>query len=386
MASRRYRRGRRVRPWLNQLARAVQVTISLVMAVLGFYLACMGEGNQNSAILFVWLFVFLALIVHELGHVISARLCGMTVWRVNISGLEFQAQRRGWRVRRSRIKFRRIGGYVQAFPVLGQPMRPQLIGLSLGGPAGNLVMAVFCGACGWLLLPRHAAFLSLSFAVVNLGSALVNLVPYQGALPSDGLTLLRLLRGLDEKAPNLVCMRLISRSIAGQTADQLPEEEIIALEQQPAPLSLIALWCRLKADQNRGDWVSAASRHNPFKAMEQALVPAQKTASSELLAMLRTEFAFSQAMLTGDGSELAKDALPTSVAWALPWLQPRCQALLASLHGDKARCSELLDISQSKAENSIDRALRSSEVVLREYVAATINEPSPGRRYLQNFA
>jgi hypothetical protein len=360
--------------WINKLAQAARGTLSLAMGVATFYLACLGTGAFGAGILLMWLFIWLSLILHELGHVAGARIYGMTVWRVNISGLEFHAQHRGWRVRLAGFPYRRVGGFVQAFPLFGRPVRPQIISLTLGGPLGNLAVAIFCGACGWLLLPERAAFLSLSFAAANLGSALINLVPHEGTLPSDGLTFIRLLRGIDEQTPGHVHARLISRSIAGQTADQLPESEISMLEQQPAPIQLIALWYRLKADQNRGDWASVDSRRTELAALELTLVPTQKAALSDLSATLRAEFAFSHAMLTEDGDDLAKDALPTKLAAALPWLQPRCDALIAALQGDKARCTELLKISQHHAEKSIDKALWSSEAVLRGYITAAIIE------------
>ncbi|BDU22457.1 M50 family metallopeptidase [Dyella sp. GSA-30] len=359
-----------MKPRINKLARGVRVTLSVAAGAIAFYLACMDKGTPEAAIPFIWLFIWLSLVVHELGHAAGARLYGMTVLRMNISGLEFHMQRRGWRMRQSRIPHRHIGGFVQAIPLFGQPARPQLISLTLGGPLGNLVMTLLCGIGGWLLLPRHTASLALSFAAVNLGSALVNLVPYQGAMASDGLTLLRLLRGLEENAPSRVHMRLISRSFAGQTADQLPEDEVALLERQPAPMPLVALWYRLKADQNRGHWASVDSRRIAFDAQEQAMTPAQKTAISDLLVILRTEFAFSRAMLTGDSAELAKDTIPAKLAWSLPWLQPRCQALIAALQGDSKRCTELLETSRRKAENSIDKAVWSSESLLRTYIAA----------------
>ena len=375
-----------MKKWTNRLAQGARITLSIATGSIGFYLTCLGEGASNPAILIVWLFIFLSLILHELGHVVGARVYGMTVARVNISGIEFHSLRRGVRVRQSRIKHRNVGGYVQAFPMFGRPMRPQMISLTLGGPMGNLVVAILCGACGWLMFPRASAFFLLSFATLNLGSALVNLIPYQGSLPSDGLVLLRLLRGFDENATELAQLRLISRSIAGQTADQLPEDEVVLLEQQPSPIPLIALWYRLKADQNRGDWARADSRRTQFEALEHALVPAQRTMLFETLAILRTELAFSRAMLTGDSTELDKAPLPARAAWTCPWLQLRCQALAASLRGDRTRCAELLETSRRKAENSIDRALWSSEALLRTYMTTAIDKPSLGQERLHDFA
>lgn len=146
------------------------------------------------------------------------------------------------------------------------------------------------------------------------------------------------------------------------------------------------MWYRLKADQNRGDWASADSRREQFESLEQALVPALKTVLFEMLAILRAELAFSRAMLTGDSTELDKSTLPAKVAWASPWLQLRCQALAASLCGDKTRCAELLEVSRRKAENSIDRALWSSEALMRKYITTAIDTPQFGQEHLHDFA
>lgn len=88
-----------MKPWINRLARISRNALSLAIVVTTFYLACLGKGTFGAGVLFMWLFMLLSLILHELGHVVGARIYGMTVWRVNISGLEFHAQYRGWRVR-----------------------------------------------------------------------------------------------------------------------------------------------------------------------------------------------------------------------------------------------------------------------------------------------
>ncbi|WP_266181904.1 M50 family metallopeptidase [Dyella humicola] len=363
-----------MKAWMNRFALCAQVVLSVVTGALATSLCFVWLGdsstNNAAACLTAGVLFMLALVVHELGHGVCARLLGMTVWAVNIAGLEFHAQRRGWKVRWSRGGRRQLAGFVLAFPQFGQPMRKQIIGMCLGGPVGNMAFAILFGAVGWLWRQPMGS-LSLAFSVMNAGFALINLVPHQGAIASDGLRLLTWLRGVDEAGPNLAYTRVMSRSLAGQTANQLPEDELASLEQQPTPMPLVALWYRLKADQNRGDWPSAVSRSAQFNALTAALDPARRMMLTELVATLRTELAFSEVMLTGDGTGLVDDLLPANAAWTSPWLLPRCQALCASLRGDQERCARLLEVSRRKAENAIDQALWQSETLLRGYVAAT---------------
>lgn len=362
-----------MKPWMNRIASITQGVLMMATTLLAwsYCLTWLGGSSPRigAALLTVWLLAFLAIVVHELGHYAGARLTGMTVWLINIAGVEAHAQRRGWRIRWSRIKRRGIAGYVLAFPLLDLPMRPQMLTLILGGPIANFVAAVSFGGLGWALLPRPEANLAFAFSVVSLAMSLISLVPHQGAMSSDGLKLITWLKGVSEDSPGLVHTRLISRSIAGQTANEVPENELIALEQQAAPMPLVALWYRLKSDQNRGDWTSAVMRSEQFEVLAQALDPALKTILAELLKTLEVELAFSRAILTGDGSGLADDEVRYKALWTSPWLRPRCQALHARLRGDATLSTKLLQVSERFAENSIDRALARSESLLRRYVA-----------------
>ena len=359
---------------MNRFAFYLQFVLSAAYGAITMFLCMTGLGGSLSnigvAFVLVLFNMLLALVVHELGHYAGARLRGMTVSEINIAGVEFHAQRHGWRVRwGGRIKYRGVLGYVRTYPVHGLPIRPQKICSILGGPVGNLIAAAVSGVLGWMLWPGPVGGLSCAFAVVNTGMALTNLVPHQGALPSDGLQLLAWLRRPNEHASSFAYMRLMSRSLAGQTADEVPEDDLVALEQQSAPMRLVAEWIRLKADQNRGAWAQAVARGAQIDVLARPFDPQE-----EMLATLRTELAFSQAMLTRNGAGLVDDLLPDRAAWTSPWLRPRYQALSAALQGDHARCVQLLSVSKRWAENSIDREVPRSEAVLRGYVVATFGD------------
>lgn len=94
-----------------------------------------------------------AMILHECGHIVTAKVCGVKVKKVGVS---------------------RLGLYTVREP---GPPRLNLI-VSLAGPLANLLLAVVL----WPVLP--------SFAQVNLIAGLFNLVPLQN---SDGDRVMRIL-------------------------------------------------------------------------------------------------------------------------------------------------------------------------------------------------
>lgn len=359
--------------WPNKIAGYVGGALMFGCGVVAWTLCTswFGGRSPNPAMgaALVCLLILPSVLVHELGHYAGARLAGMTVLIVNVLGLELHPQRRGWRLRRSRRRLTGISGYVLASPSLSRPMRPQMLVLIAGGPAANFLIAAACGIVGWLVFPGPEGRLLLAFATLNAGFCVVNLIPRQTPMPSDGLSLYTWLRGVDENAPDLAFTRILARSIAGQTADEIAGDELAALDSLPAQFPIIALWFRFKADQNRGDWQAAVAHADTLGALVKALDPAVRTAISEFLALFRMELAFSRAMLTGDGAWLENGRLTPKLLKSSPWLLPRCEALKATLRGDERRCAELLEVSRRHADNSVEAAVGRSEARLREYMA-----------------
>ena len=372
--------------WMNTIAGYVGGTLMLACGVVAWALCTswFGGRSPNPAMGFALaiLLMFPALVVHELGHYASARLAGMTVLLMYVLGWEIHPQRRGWHVQRSPRRLSGISGYVFASPSPSRPMRPQVVALVAGGPAANLVVAAACGLVGWLGFPGSEGRLLLAFATLNAGFGVVNLIPHQTPMPSDGLSLYTWLRGVDETSPELAYTRVVAQAIAGRTADEIADDELATLESQPAHLPIFALWIRFKADQDRGAWKAAVAHADTLGTRVKALDPATRTAIAGLLALFRIELAFSRAMLTGDGAWLENGRLARKLVRSSRWLLPRCEALKAALRGDERSCMAWLETSRRHADNSLDGALVRSEARLRECVAAVGRRTSADRRGL----
>ena len=139
------------------LGNKISIHWTFIGAVLfGIYWALSSPPARRSASFLILLFVVTALIVHELGHAISAKLFGI-----------------------------RVGGIVLYFfgGITKMDSRPlktwKEIPASIGGPVSNLILSFF------MLLPGKALY---DFGKINLIFGLFNLLPLW---PLDGGRLLR---------------------------------------------------------------------------------------------------------------------------------------------------------------------------------------------------
>jgi len=142
------------------------------------------------------------------------------------------------------------------------------------------------------------------------------------------------------------------------------------------PMPLTALWYRLKAHQNRGEWQQAAQLRETYDHLMQALPDATRQKLEGVSAVLRTELAFAHAMQSGDASGLSDELLPKAMAWTIPSLWPRCLALRALFAGDTVGAERLLDDTKRLAEQSMDRALSKSEASIRAHMLLLVTGTS----------
>jgi hypothetical protein len=172
------------------------------------------------------------------------------------------------------------------------------------------------------------------------------------------------LRGVDESAPSFALMRIMSLSLQGHTADEIPRELLDTIAAQPPPMPLLHQWFVLKARQNLGDFAGAAALEPEVDAAVKALPPTMVHGARNLVALLRTELRFSQTMA---GLPFGSSPDPRSrrlLAWSAPSLFPRCEALVAFEAGDLATAERKLEQSRRHAEDSLDLALAISEARL----------------------
>lgn len=317
------------------------------------------------------LLIYPCALVHELGHWLAARLGGMKVVRMRISHIEVMPLRRGLRMRfRRRMKGEPAGAVVAFADPARRRDRPLLMFMA-GGPAANLLAAMLLILADRWLAATAWGWLAMPAAAMNLALAVANLIPKPGATPTDGLWLWRLLRG---RAPqfDVPFQRVVSLSLFGCTADKLPADQLSALEAQPFPFSLVGAWYRLKAHQNRGEWEQAVAMRPGVETLLASANPKQHTALRSLIACIRTELAFAEAMHTRDAGVLADDLLPAYAAWEEPHLWPRCVALRAALAGDRESFAHWAAISRACTEDSIDESAAAGEAAVRRSMEALL--------------
>lgn len=311
--------------WMDRICRPIQWLAAFASGIAGFILCSAAVGDDMSMwpllpFLFVMLLVFVTTIVHELGHYAAAKWAGMTVTQVRFGRIEVVPQQRGWRVRwNTQLKIQ-MGGFVVAACDSRRPMRPQVLFMIAGGPVANLATAAIFVALAWLWPSATAGPLAVVFAIFNASAGIINLLPTTRGFGSDGLRLLIWGQKQLEHSPTLARTRLQALSISGVTADQLPLDQIAALDSQAMPMPLTALWYRLKAHQNRGEWTQAAQLQEAYDQLMQALPDATRTRLAPMGAYICTELAFSRAMQSRDAAALKDNLLPKALAWAVPSL------------------------------------------------------------------
>lgn len=357
---------------LNSLLRLLQVLMGLAGwigagVILGLHLR--SELQPFLSMILASGLGVVALVVHEGGHYLGARLHHMPVLIMRVAAVEVQVGRRNWQIRWSpQLKGRRLGGYVMAATNCQLPLRQQMLWFVLMGPLANLLMGLASAGLGWLTGGLMSAFF-LAFAMLNLSMALANLVPTSRILHSDGMLLIAWWLHRDDQRAELAEVRLLAMSVAGVTCEQLPETDIAQLSQGAMPQPLIAIGYRLGALLDRGDFRAATQLEQNLEAVLQEHAQSL-TGMGTLITLLRVEFAFVRAYLEQDARHLWDDWANSDLDWFNPWLRPRCAALRAFLQGDLQLGEQYLQQALSAANNSVVATTSRSEALLADSLRA----------------
>jgi hypothetical protein len=330
------------------------------------------------AILLLPLFGFASIAIHELGHFLAARAARMIVICARVGFLEF------WMLRdRTRVRFCRPAlqpdwkGYLLACPDFSRSLRRQQIMFVLGGPLANLMACAAAGLIARSGLAGQFASTCDAFAAINLVIGIVNLLP-DVKRGSDGYQLLEWLRGYDPADPALAHVRLIWRSLRGETAECLPQAELDVLDRLAAPMPLIRKWYDMKAAQNLGDWAKACEVAEQIETGLLAMHIEMLARLVSFLNVVRAEQAFSEAMLRRDSSALRPRRFESKHCWHARYVMLRLQAVDAALRGDAQGCKRFCGAWEREVELSIDTALHASEHRMRDAVRTLLYERIAG--------
>jgi hypothetical protein len=158
--------------------------------------------------------IVFVLAFHEAGHLAGGMSRGMRF-------LLFIAGPFGWVRGKDGVRFRlffnlgTLGGVAAAMPVPGEPLKPQLTRLVVGGPLASLVLAIAALAVFWWVPGRVGAY-GLVTAGLSLAIFVVTAVPLRsGGFMSDGMQLLQLRRNPAMVERRARLLALMGQGMAG---------------------------------------------------------------------------------------------------------------------------------------------------------------------------
>ena len=358
--------------WVMKSCRFLQVTV-----LVGGIITLFWCGAQTKA----WWGVPLALVVyfvsgflHEAGHAVAALLGGATITRAQVGSIEIVPLRDGVRMRWNRAA-REFGGLVQSFPSTKRSLRRQMVATIAAGPVVNAVIAVAALLAAHGRLDTAPGVMLLGIAAFNAASTIANLLPWASSamLASDGLQLLRWLRGIDEKDPQLALVVLTSRLISGERSGEWVDDYLRVLEHTSQPGPLLVLWSRLRMAQVQGDWALVEELMGQVELQIVGLSPQMAKALERLIAVIRCEAAFSRAMAGHALERSPVEILGPDMGWHMPAVRLRCQALECLWHGHLDMARLRLAESERWSKRSVDRSLEHGESPLRDALAAAID-------------
>jgi hypothetical protein len=362
----------RVLRFLTQVVTMVGTAVCLLIFAGAGELIWSGIGP-----LFGWmvgiLLIYIAVALHELGHLAGARAAGMHPVLAYCGPLQLMAQRRGFRWRWKRLKRDKrvpLAGVI-ALPDPDKRFGPQFAWIAAGGPIGNLAVGGLCFALGAQVPDGAWRGFAYGFAFVNLWLGVGNLIPSTIRGGTDGLHVLRAWR-MNESDPSLALVRLNALAVTGTTADKLPVEELENLRAIGGLAGLLHLWFVLKGLQNQARWHEAAAMNTELDRQLSALSDGDRKMVAEHVALMTCEIRFSALMAEGAGGSSPVDALTPETDWLNPSIRPRCRAAMAALAGDATDASRWLEVAERHASCSADKAQRISEERMRAAIQSLL--------------
>jgi hypothetical protein len=206
------------------------------------------------------LVALLVLAVHEAGHLAGGMSRGMRF-------LMFIAGPLGWFRGAQGIHFRwvwnlsTLGGLAAAIPVPGQPLKPQLMRLVIGGPLASLLLALL-GFAAMAWSPGRVGAYGLIVGGLSLAIFMVTALPLRtGGFMSDGMQLLELGRNPAMVDRRVRLIGLMGSSMSGTRprdydARELAQAQAITGDE---PLYDVTVWIHSYAHAlDRGDLKAAA--------------------------------------------------------------------------------------------------------------------------------
>lgn len=301
---------------------------------------------------------YLAILAHEVGHLVGGRLAGFRFYLLVAGPLRVGRDPATGRIRAGLNRDLSLAGGIAGSLPTGTDALPRRLALMVGGgPATSFLLA---GAGAALMAgpadgapPLLKSMLGMMM-LISFGLGVVTLIPMRfSGFSSDGARLLRLARGGPEAEREAAMLALIAISTAGTAPRDWPEDTVRAVvaardgTSDECTANLLAYSHRL----DRGDTAGArAALHRALELADRyppAFVPG-----------LMAEAAFFEGFVSRDAAAarayLAE--VPEKTIAVTPFDRLRAEAAVAIAEGDAAAARERIE--RARAVMPADDAFR----------------------------
>jgi hypothetical protein len=218
------------------------ILFMLIGAAAGFFGAKVGGAAASSipapvlitlAILFVPAFFFV-IALHEGGHALAGVWMNFDFRMYVVGPFLWDKEQSGWKFEWNK-NVNTSGGLVICIPTSSENVSKRFSIYAAGGPVASLITALL--AYGFYLICRQLAFgsqvgqiftyLWLMIAFLSAAIFVITSIPlHAGGFSSDGARIIRLLRGGDTARFEVLLLKMISSSMAGNRPAQLNKDEL----------------------------------------------------------------------------------------------------------------------------------------------------------------
>ncbi|MEP3477960.1 MAG: hypothetical protein ABJZ55_01815 [Fuerstiella sp.] len=325
---------------------------------------------------------FLAILAHELGHVVGGKFAGLKFLLLVVGPLKVTRASKGleWRVNRTVAL---MGGLACCVPTNPKQFLQALRWMIIGGPLASVLLMIVCyvGSLYATDLPLSATWALFAksvlkiIALISMMIAFITIYPGAGGgLKTDGRQFLELLKSNPSARRQNLVRLLVGQSLAGirpaeweSDVVQELDDAYLELEDDKNHLPERITWSSLRSaiavDRNE---IPAAYKLIQFNLDHATLYPVFARG------MLFLEAAQFEARIRNDAeaAEALIEAAPEGML-VESYLRPAAQAEVSCLRGDREQAKTFAQQALDETASALDAG---GAVMARERLLAIINE------------
>lgn len=366
----------------KKTSKIIAVTLIMMLSAAGgFFAAKAGLAAATSmpapvlitlAILFIPAFFFV-IALHEVGHALAGVWMNFDFRMYVVGPFLWDKEQNGWKFKWNK-NVNTSGGLVICIPTSSDNVSKRFSIYAAGGPIASLLTALM--AYGIYKVFQQLAFgsqvgqiftyLWMVIAFLSAAVFVVTSIPlHAGGFSSDGARIIRLLRGGDTARFEVLLLKMISSSMAGNRPAQLNKEELLEAQtlakQLNAPMEVYIYYFLYQAALDREEFDEAEVQLNEYVGHAEA-IPEGIRGSVWIEAAFFYAFVKRDLQKTSEYFNKYKPAalIPLAMVYAT-------QAAMAMLKNELTEAGIMIDKALKEIPNMMDRGIAN---VLHEKLTA----------------